>query len=134
AFEAPAGAAGSRGAQPVALIRSRIGWKRPIHGADFASLSARTQVLPKIAMLPKITIPGPCALHFRGGDAAVTAHAYRDTVEFWDDIVAAFQSELRSLASAGCTYVQVDETAFAKFGDADVQAALRARGDEPDTL
>ena len=64
----------------------------------------------------------------------VTAHAYRDVEEFWDDIVAAFQQELRSLAAAGCAYVQIDETAFAKFGDPDVRAALHARGDDPDAL
>ena len=128
AFEAPAGAAGTRGAQPVAMINSRIAWKGPIHGADFAYLAAHAQALPKI------TIPGPCALHFRGGDAAVTALAYRDVEQFWDDIVAAFQSELKSLAAAGCTYVQIDETAFAKFGDPDVRAALHARGDDPDAL
>jgi 5-methyltetrahydropteroyltriglutamate--homocysteine methyltransferase len=128
AFVAPEGAAGSRGAQPMASIRSRIAWKAPIHAADFAFLRARTSALPKI------TIPGPCALHFRGGDTAATAHAYRDTDEFWNDIVVAFRSELRSLAAAGCSYVQIDETAFAKFGDADVQATLRARGDDPDAL
>ena len=128
AFEAPAGSAGTRGAQPTASFRSRIAWKGPIHGADFAYLAARTQALPKI------TIPGPCALHFRGGDAAVTSHAYRDVEQFWDDIVAAFQSELRSLAAAGCAYVQIDETAFAKFGDPDVRAMLEARGDDPDAL
>ncbi len=38
------------------------------------------------------------------------------------------------MRQAGCTYVQIDETAFAKFGDAAVQATLRARGDEPDAL
>lgn len=128
AFEAPDGAAGTRGAQPVAMIKSRIAWNGPIHGADFAFLRTRTQALPKI------TIPGPCALHFRGGNAAVTAHAYRDVEQFWDDIVAAFQGELRSLPTAGCTYVQIDETAFAKFGDPDVRAALVARGDDPDAL
>ena len=128
AFEAPAGAAGSRGAQPTAMIRTRIAWKRSIHAADFAFLRART------GALPKITIPGPCALHFRGGDAAVLAHAYRDVEAFWDDIVAAFQRELRALAEAGCSYVQIDETAFAKFGDPDVRAQLAARGDDPDTL
>ncbi len=118
-FEAPAeDAAGGRAAQPVASIRSRIAWKGPIHAADFSFLRARTKTLPKI------TIPGPCALHFRGGDAAVTKHAYREVDEFWDDIVAAFRSELRSLASAGCSYVQIDETAFAKFGD-------RGRSGEP---
>src|SRR4051812_36115937 len=100
-FDAPAGAAGSRGAQPTASIKSRIAWKGPIHAADLAFLRARTKALPKI------TIPGPCALHFRGGDAAVTAHAYRDVDEFWDHIVTAFRSELRSLAAAGCSYVQI---------------------------
>jgi len=128
-FEAPPeNAAGGRGAQPMASIKSRIVWKGPIHAGDFAFLRARTKTLPKI------TIPGPCALHFRGGDAAMTRHAYRDVDQFWDDIVAAFRSELRALAAAGCRYVQIDETAFAKFGDADVQATLRARGDDPDTL
>jgi 5-methyltetrahydropteroyltriglutamate--homocysteine methyltransferase len=128
-FEAPPeNAAGGRGAQPMASIKSRIAWKGPIHAGDFAFLRARTEALPKI------TIPGPCALHFRGGDAAILAHAYRDMDAFWDDIIAAFRSELRSLAEAGCRYVQIDETAFAKFGDADVQAILRARGDEPHAL
>ena len=128
AFEAPPDGGSGRGAQPLASIKSRIAWKGPIHAADFSFLRARTKALPKI------TIPGPCALHFRGGDAAVTKHAYRDVDQFWDDIVAAFQNELRSLAEAGCTYVQIDETAFAKFGDADVQATLRARDDDPDAL
>ena len=79
---------------------------------------------------PKITIPGPCALHFRGGDAAVTASAYHDVDQFWSDTIDAFTSELRALAAAGCRYVQIDETAFAKFGDPQVQSALAARGDD----
>jgi len=127
-FEAPPDSGTGRGAQPVALIKSRVQWKKPIHVGDFAFLRAHTKALPKI------TIPGPCALHFRGGDAAVTKYAYRDVDQFWDDIVAAFRSELRALAESGCTYVQIDETAFAKFGDADVQATLRARGDDPAAL
>jgi 5-methyltetrahydropteroyltriglutamate--homocysteine methyltransferase len=116
--------AGGRGAQPVAVINSRIRWTKPIHVADFDYLKRHATALPKI------TIPGPCALHFRGGDAAVTAHAYTEVEEFWDDIVAAFRAELLALAAAGCTYVQIDETAFAKFGDPAVQAALAARGDD----
>src|SRR5262249_24396233 len=58
------------------------------------------------------------------------AHAYRDVDAFWDDTVAAFRRELMALAEAGCTYVQIDETAFAKFGDPDVRATLAARGDD----
>jgi 5-methyltetrahydropteroyltriglutamate--homocysteine methyltransferase len=116
--------AGGRGAQPTAVIKSKVKWTKPIHVDDFKLLHART------GATPKITIPGPCAVHFRGGDAAVLAHAYHDVDEFWDDIVTAFRAELTALADAGCTYVQIDETAFAKFGDPDVQAALAARGDD----
>src|SRR5262245_51997738 len=115
---------GGRGAQPVALIKSRVRWTHPINVADFKFLKSRT------TLLPKITIPGPCALHFRGGNAAVLASAYRDIDAFWNDIVHAFTRELEALAEAGCRYVQIDETAFAKFGDPDVQAALAARGDD----
>jgi 5-methyltetrahydropteroyltriglutamate--homocysteine methyltransferase len=114
--------------QPQAVIRSRLCWTKPIHVGDFALIRSLTNAVPKI------TIPGPCALHFRGGDGAVTAHAYRDVDAFWDDTVTAFRNELAALAEAGCTYVQIDETAFAKFGDPDVQAALAARGDRWDTL
>ncbi|MGA8889470.1 MAG: 5-methyltetrahydropteroyltriglutamate--homocysteine S-methyltransferase [Pseudolabrys sp.] len=119
---------GGRGAQPVALIKSRVRWTHPINVADFNFLKSRTK------LLPKITIPGPCALHFRGGDAAVLAFAYRDIGQFWDDTIEAFNKELTALAGAGCRYVQIDETAFAKFGDPDVQAALAARGDDWSSL
>ncbi len=116
--------ADGRAAQPTARVNSKLKWTRPIHVADFESLRARTRAVPKI------TIPGPCAIHFRGGDAAVTARAYKDVATFWRDTVEAFSHELAALAAAGCGYVQIDETAFAKFGDADVQAALAARGDD----
>ena len=114
---------GERGAQPVALINSRLRWTRPINVDDLNLIKNRT------ALMPKITIPGPCALHFRGGDMAVLAHAYRDVGQFWDDTIEAFAKELSALAQAGCRYV-LDETAFAKFGDPDVQATLTARGDD----
>jgi len=115
---------GGRGAQPVAIIGSRVQWTHPINVTDASFLTKHSQ------LWPKITIPGPCALHFRGSDAAVTASAYQDVDQFWSDIVAAFTRELHALAAAGCRYVQIDETAFAKFGDPQVQAALAARGDD----
>jgi 5-methyltetrahydropteroyltriglutamate--homocysteine methyltransferase len=107
------GATGQRGSQPIAAINSRVQWTRPINVPDFTFIAANTR------LIPKITIPGPCALHFRGGDAAVLA-AYKDLDQFWDDIVEAFGRELNALAEAGCRYVQIDETVFAKFGDPEV--------------
>jgi 5-methyltetrahydropteroyltriglutamate--homocysteine methyltransferase len=117
------GTTGKRASQPTALIKSRVQWTGPINVPDFKFVAANTR------LTPKITLPGPCALHFRGGDAAVLA-AYKDLDQFWDDIVEAFGRELNALAAAGCRYVQIDETAFAKFGDPEVQAALKSRGDD----
>jgi 5-methyltetrahydropteroyltriglutamate--homocysteine methyltransferase len=113
----------ARAGQSTARIRSRIRWRHPIHVADFKYLK------PLTGAMPKITIPGPCALHFRGGDAAAR-EAYDDIDQFWSDIVDAFEAELAALAAAGCTYVQIDETAFAKFGDPEVQETLARRGDD----
>src|SRR5437762_2077903 len=59
------GDASGRAAQPVAVIKTKLRWTHPIHVDDFKRLKALTTALPKI------TIPGPCALHFRGGDKAV---------------------------------------------------------------
>ncbi|MFZ2092488.1 MAG: 5-methyltetrahydropteroyltriglutamate--homocysteine S-methyltransferase, partial [Pseudolabrys sp.] len=72
---APSG--GGRGAQPIALINSRVRRTHPINVGDFNFLKSKTK------LLPKITIPGPCALHFRGGNAAVLTSAYRDVEQFW---------------------------------------------------
>jgi len=120
--------AGRRGAQPLAQIKSRLQWTHPINVDDYKFLAANSD------LMPKITIPGPCALHFRGGNQAVMAHAYRDMDLFWSDTVEAFTKELNALAAAGCRYVQIDETAFAKFGDPEVQETLAARGDDWDAL
>jgi 5-methyltetrahydropteroyltriglutamate--homocysteine methyltransferase len=125
---AASGQAGTRANQPVSLINSRVMWTKPINVTDFEFIEANTR------LLPKATIPGPCALHYRGGDAAVLATAYKDLDQFWDDIVVAFGKELAALARAGYRYIQIDETAFAKFGDPEVQAALKARGDDWNTL
>ena len=122
--DAKGGDPGHRAAQPVALINSRVRWSYPINVPDFEFIQANTR------LVPKITIPGPCALHFRGGDAAVLVRAYKDLEQFWDDTVEAFGRELSALAAAGCRYVQIDETAFAKFGDPEVQQWLKARGDD----
>ncbi len=117
------GEVGTRAPQPVALIGSKVEWTGPIHADDYHFLkSLRNET-------PKITIPGPCALHFRGGDQAVLKSAYTNVGDFWDDTVKAFRAELNSLAQAGCTLVQMDETSLAKFGDPEVQATLKARGE-----
>ena len=118
-----------RATQPVAIVKSRLKWTGPIHAGEVSFLKARSDAVVKI------TLPGPCTLHFRGGSGEILRYgAYDDIDAFWDDIVAAYAQEFASLAESGCTYVQIDETAFAKFGDPAVRQTLAERGDHWEML
>jgi 5-methyltetrahydropteroyltriglutamate--homocysteine methyltransferase len=84
---------------------------------------------------PKITIPSPSILHFRGGRAAIDADAYPDLEEFFSDLAKAYAAEIRDLADAGCKYLQIDDTNFAYLCDLGIRDQVRARhGVEPDHL
>jgi 5-methyltetrahydropteroyltriglutamate--homocysteine methyltransferase len=84
---------------------------------------------------PKITIPSPSILHFRGGRAAIDAIAYPDLEEFFSDLARAYAAEVRDLAEAGCNYLQVDDTNFAYLCDLGIREQVRTRHEmEPDAL
>lgn len=104
-------------------IASRLHWTRPINDEDFTFVDELT------SQTVKVTLPGPCVLHFFGGAGNISKVVYDDLDLFWDDIVDAYINELAALDDAGCEYVQLDETALAKFSDPKIQAALEARGD-----
>ncbi len=112
----------------VPHVQARMRWHAPIHVDDFKFLRAAT------SGTPKITIPSPTIIHFRAGRQNISTDAYPDIDLFWDDIVDAFQRELKVLADAGCRYVQIDETTLASLSDNRVWEPLRKRGDDARTL
>ncbi len=73
-------------------------------------------------------------LHFRGGRAGISKEHYPDLEAFYQDTADAYGAELASLAAAGCTYVQMDDTNLAYLCDPKMQEAARARGDDPAEL
>jgi 5-methyltetrahydropteroyltriglutamate--homocysteine methyltransferase len=79
---------------------------------------------------PKVTLPGPCYIHYRAGRENISRAVYPDLDAFWSDLVAAYHQEMRSLAEAGCGYLQIDETSLVKLGDPRVRALLKDRGDD----
>jgi 5-methyltetrahydropteroyltriglutamate--homocysteine methyltransferase len=83
---------------------------------------------------PKMTIPSPSVLHFRGGRNAVSEEIYPDIEEFYHDLGLAYQVAVRAFADAGCRYLQLDETNLAYLCDREQRKALAARGDDPDRL
>lgn len=105
-------------------IASRLHWTHPVNDEDFTFVDELT------SQTVKVTLPGPCVLHFFGGAGNISKVVYDNLDLFWDDIVDAYINELAALDDAGCEYVQLDETALAKFSDPKIQAALEARGDD----
>ena len=86
-------------------------------------------------LTPKVTIPSPTMLHFRGGRAGISRDAYPELDPvFYDDVAKAYGEELKSLADAGCTYVQMDDTNMAYLCDDKMREAARQRGDDPNEL
>jgi 5-methyltetrahydropteroyltriglutamate--homocysteine methyltransferase len=84
--------------------------------------------------VPKVTIPSPTMLHFRGGRGAISKEAYPDLEAFFEDVASAYREELQQLGKAGCRYVQLDDTNLAYLCDPKLRAGASARGDDPDEL
>ena len=83
---------------------------------------------------PKMTIPSPTALHFRGGRKAIEMSAYPTMEPFFDDLGKAYGKAVRAFGEAGCTYLQLDEVFVAYLCDDAQRQMLRDRGDDPDKL
>ncbi len=116
---------------PVIRVIDKVRHVKNIQLADFEYL--KSQVGP--THTPKVTIPSPTMLHFRGGRAGISRDAYPELDPvFYDDVARAYGEELQSLASAGCTYVQMDDTNLAYLCDDKMREAARARGDDPNEL
>jgi 5-methyltetrahydropteroyltriglutamate--homocysteine methyltransferase len=82
----------------------------------------------------KLCIPAPTYLHMRGGRRVVDAKAYADMDEFWADITRAYREEIRDLAAAGCSYLQIDDVSFACLCDESIRAQVRRDGEDPAQL
>jgi 5-methyltetrahydropteroyltriglutamate--homocysteine methyltransferase len=77
---------------------------------------------------PKLTIPSPNMVHYRGGRAAVDERIYPDMEGFWEDLCGAYADELRALGELGCTYLQFDDTSLAYLNDPRQREQIAARG------
>lgn len=115
-------------APPVMRVIDKVRHVKDIQLADFQYLKSRTK------RTPKVTIPSPTMLHFRGGRAGISKEHYPDLEQFYQDVADAYGAELRSLAAAGATYVQMDDTNLAYLCDDKMREAARQRGDDPNEL
>jgi 5-methyltetrahydropteroyltriglutamate--homocysteine methyltransferase len=97
---------------PAALkVTGRLGLTKPIFAEDFKFLKSTARATPKL------TIPSPSMMHYRGGRAAIDQTLYPTLEPFWDDLSRVYADEIAVLAKLGCTYLQLDDTSLAYLND-----------------
>jgi 5-methyltetrahydropteroyltriglutamate--homocysteine methyltransferase len=112
------------------LVNDRVRLERPIFADDFRFL----QDIAGDGVTPKLTIPSPNMVHYRGGRAALDPSVYPDIEPFWADLTAAYADQVRAIAALGCEYLQVDDTTLAYLNDPKQREALAQRGDDVEHL
>ena len=115
---------------PAALkVDSRVAVREPIFGRDFEFV--RDTVTTAV---PKLTIPSPSMVHYRGGAAMIDPDVYPDTHEFWQDLTSAYADQVRMLHELGCTYLQFDDTSLAYLNDPAQRRMMAERGEDAEHL
>src|SRR5262249_15915624 len=94
----------------------------------FRFLSANTR------LLPKMTIPSPSVMHFRGGRNAISRQAYPDMDAYFDDLAGLYAKAIKAFYDAGCRYLQLDDTVWAYLCSKEQLAEAKARGEDGEQL
>jgi 5-methyltetrahydropteroyltriglutamate--homocysteine methyltransferase len=113
---------------PVPHVTGKLAYSQPIMVDDFAFLKSIT------TRTAKFTIPSPSMLHLRVGRAGISKEAYPHLEEFWADAAKAYRAAIAAFAEAGCTYLQLDDVAFAYLCDPKIRENCRRNGDDPAAL
>jgi 5-methyltetrahydropteroyltriglutamate--homocysteine methyltransferase len=113
---------------PAALhVDGKLGVSRTIFGDHFRFLQETVTTAA-----PKLTIPSPSMVHYRGGKAAIAPSVYPDLDAFWADLTAAYAEEVRRLGELGCTYLQFDDTSLAYMNDPHQREYIASIGGDPE--
>jgi 5-methyltetrahydropteroyltriglutamate--homocysteine methyltransferase len=111
-------------APPSLHVDAPVGLEHTIFGDAFEFLKSQTSD----NQTPKLTIPSPSMVHYRGGRASIEESVYPDMDKFWEDLVAAYREEVRRLGEAGVTYLQFDDTSLAYLNDPKQREHVREIG------
>lgn len=113
---------------PKLSVTGQLRHTRNIQVDDFTYLQAQ------VSQTPKVCIPSPTMVHFRGGRAAIDITAYPDLEPFFADLAQCYRDEISALYAAGCRYLQLDDTNLAYLCDPKMRAGAIERGDDPNEL
>jgi 5-methyltetrahydropteroyltriglutamate--homocysteine methyltransferase len=83
---------------------------------------------------PKLTIPSPSMVHYRGGNSSIDESVYPEIERFWDDLTGAYAAQIAGAYELGCRYLQLDDTSLAYINDPAQRAHIEQIGGDPDHL
>jgi methionine synthase II (cobalamin-independent) len=109
-------------------VSGKLGFSSHPMVEHFRYLKAHTRVVPKM------TIPAPSVLHFRGGRKGISKDIYPELDAFFDDLAQAYKQAIRAFHDAGCRYLQLDDTVWAYLCSQKELQQARERGDDPTRL
>jgi 5-methyltetrahydropteroyltriglutamate--homocysteine methyltransferase len=113
---------------PKLSVTGKLKHVRNIQVDDFNFLKSVT------TETPKVSIPSPTMVHFRGGRKSIAIDAYPDMEEFFEDLAVCYRAEINALYNAGCRYIQLDDTNLAYLCDPKMREAAKERGEDPNEL
>jgi 5-methyltetrahydropteroyltriglutamate--homocysteine methyltransferase len=116
---------------PAAIhVADKVHLAQPIFAEDFGFL--RDTVSDGVT--PKLTIPSPSMVHYRGGRAAIDPAVYPDPDAFWSDLTSAYAAQVRGVHELGCRYLQFDDTSLAYLNDPAQRAEMASKGEDAEHL
>lgn len=115
-------------APPRIVVEGKLEHAQGIEWRNFEFLKSVSHALPKVC------IPSPTMVHFRGGRKGISETAYPDLDEFFADLVTCFRQEIDGLYQRGCRYIHLDDTNLAYLCDPQQRQASVERGQDPDHL
>ncbi len=103
--------------------------------ADHPMLEHYKFVAANTKVTPKISIPGPSAVHFRIAQDDISVAEYKNDAEaYFADITATYKKAVEAFYAAGCRYLQMDDIFFAYLCDPKIRAERKEKGEDPDWL
>jgi len=112
---------------PAIHVAGKLGVSETIFGEDFRFLQDTVE-----RTVPKLTIPSPSMVHYRGGRASIDESVYPDLDSFWSDLTASYREEVRRLGALGCRYLQFDDTSLAYLNDPRQRGYVASIGGDPE--
>jgi 5-methyltetrahydropteroyltriglutamate--homocysteine methyltransferase len=117
-------------APPAMRVSGKVAVRETIFADAFTFL--RDNARPE--QTPKLTIPSPSMVHYRGGNSSIDEAVYPDMEDFWVDLTAAYADQLHGAYALGCRYLQLDDTSLAYINDPAQREHIEAIGGDPNHL